>query len=299
MFPSSISPSARPSFGSVVVCPLYSASNTYYASSNYVICPFTVCSSTYLWIAPNSTTSNNAYAVLEDNVGGNIAAGNSFSYKTDAFSGCQFHQLRMGCIASYACSAEYIIEGAYNVAPSFAPSEPSQFPSLVPTAIPTKEFHYQCTNNSAACIFFACPGTILSITNCDVVSKSYTCMGDSTLELVDSSGDVLIANDNLFGMCGLCSGFTYSLLEPCGYYTIKEGCARSTPCSGTIHISASKNITLPPLPSTFPTITPINFPTMVPSSFNHTFICAGFANSNYRQVSSQIVNFLLVLELFC
>ena len=103
------------------------------------------------------------------------------------------------------------------------------------------------------CGIYACPGTILTISNCDAAG-SYACRGDTLLQVLNTQGIPFNSNDDMGGSCGQCSAFSVTLTDNvCQYYTIREGCfgrgygynyGGSNVCSGTIHIKANTNVTL-------------------------------------------------------
>ena len=122
--------------------------------------------------------------------------------------------------------------------------------SVAPTALSYNQcpmFTASNTNsaliNYQTCIFFACPGTSATINTCDS-SRSYSCVGDTYLRLYDGAGFSVISNDDMGGVCGLCSSFFYTFTQPCQYYTLHEGCYSSSSCSGTVHITSNVAITI-------------------------------------------------------
>ena len=130
---------------------------------------------------------------------------------------------------------------------------PSRSPSV---AAPSTLFYTECemytasNTNSAlinyqTCFFYACPGTSATINTCDnSASRSYSCVGDTYLRLFDATGSFLTSNDDMGGVCGLCSSFSYTFEQPCQYYSLHEGCYGSSSCSGTVHISSNVAITI-------------------------------------------------------
>ena len=149
-----------------------------------------------------------------------------------------------------------LINNVFNLSYTGRPS-PSVAPrSRSPSVAPSTLFYTACemytasNTNSAlinyqTCFFYACPGTSATINTCDnSVSRSYSCEGDTYLRLFDATGSFLTSNDDMGGVCGLCSSFSYTFEQPCQYYSLHEGCYGSSSCSGTVHISSNVAITI-------------------------------------------------------
>ena len=98
-------------------------------------------------------------------------------------------------------------------------------------------------------------------------------MGGQFLRLYSSGGSQVAFNNNgASSRCGLCSALNYTVPanSPCQIFTLTEGCAGESTCSGVISVSGGSLVGPPtpeptPVPSTPPTIRPTAVPTYTPA----------------------------------
>ena len=127
------------------------------------------------------------------------------------------------------------------------------------------------------CGVYACPSNTFTINNCDPTGllPGATCVGSQYLRLYDASGNALTSNAN---GCGNCASLTYFVpaSSPCQVFSIHQGCAAGTSCSGVMMVTGQPLQTtpayIPPTltpsagPTAFPTRSPTFTPTAVPTA---------------------------------
>lgn len=129
--------------------------------------------------------------------------------------------------------------------------------------------------NYQTCSFYVCPGTSVTISTCDnSASHNYSCVGDTYIRLFNSTGSLVTYNDDMNGICGSCSGFSYKFNQPCQYYSLHEGCYGSNTCSGTAHISSTVPITIS---TAYPTASVTTNPTSATPTFASAVSCKPFS----------------------
>jgi len=86
-------------------------------------------------------------------------------------------------------------------------------------------------------------------------------VGDTYLRLANNAtGVILSSNDNA---CGVASRITYAITS-CGLYSVYEGCASTSSCSGTVAVSSTT--LAPTLTPTYGGTAPSKVPTRAPTS---------------------------------
>lgn len=156
--------------------------------------------------------------------------------------------------------------------PTPQPSNPTANPTIAPTfALFCPPFDAKNTNNAyanyAICSFYACPGTTITVGNCQGGAVTKGSYGDVWIRLFDITGYQVSENDDA---CDTGAQIVYKTTQPCQVYALHQGCFGNTECGGVMQFVADAGIVLQTtLPTAEPTIQPtamyiMGTPTLAP-----------------------------------